>query len=46
MKQSKGPNGNMKPEHKKNTNRTMLNPTTDIDSQAPTIWNRLEGAVI
>ena len=37
-------NGGLKPEHKKTTN--MVSPTTDIDSQAPTIWNTGEGAVI
>ena len=36
MKQSKGPNGDLKPEHKKNTNRTTMSPTTDTVSQAPT----------
>ena len=31
MKQSKGLKGDLKPEHKKPTNRTMMSPTTDID---------------
>ena len=34
-------NGDQKPEHKKTINRAMMGPTTDIDSQAPNIWNRL-----
>ena len=34
MKQSKGLNGDMKPAHKKSSNRATMGPTTDIDSQA------------
>ena len=37
MKQSRGLNGDLKPEHKKTTNRTSMSPTTDFDSQASTI---------
>ena len=37
MKQSKGMNGDLKPEYKKTTNRTTITPTTDIDSQASTM---------
>ena len=40
MKQNNGLNGDLKPENKKTTNSTTVGPTTDIDSQAPTIWNR------
>ena len=36
-KQSKEFSGDLKSEHKKNTNRTTISTTTDIDSQAPTI---------
>ena len=42
MKQSKGLNGDLKPEHKLITNRTTMSPTTDIDIQASTIWNKLK----
>ena len=45
-KQSNGLIGNLKPEHKNSTNRSTMSLTTDIDSQAPIIWNRQEGAVI
>ena len=38
---SKVHTGNLKTECKETRNRTMMSPTTDIDSQAPTIWNRL-----
>ena len=31
MKQSKGHNDDLKPEHKKTTNRTKLGPSRDID---------------
>ena len=41
VKQSKGFNGDLKLEQTKTTNETTMSPTTDIDSQAPTIWNRL-----
>ena len=41
MKQSKGLNGDLKPEYKKTTDMTMTSPTIGIDSGAPTIWNRL-----
>ena len=41
MKQSKGLNGDLKPEHKKTTNWATMSLTTDTDSQAPTIWNKL-----
>ena len=41
MKQNKGLDGSLKPEHKKTTNRTMKGPTTYIDSQVPNIWNGL-----
>ena len=41
MKQSKWINSNLKPEHKQTTNRNTMGPTSDIDSQAPTFWNRL-----
>ena len=34
-KQCKGLNGDLKPEHKKIANRTMLSPTTDIDRHRP-----------
>ena len=37
MKQSKGINGDLQPKQKKTTNMTTMNPTTDIDNQAPTI---------
>ena len=37
MKQNKGLNGDLMPEHKKTTNRITMNPTRDIDSKAPTI---------
>ena len=40
MKQRKGLNDNLKPEYKKTTNKTTMDPTTVIDSRAPTIWNR------
>ena len=33
MKQNKGLNGDLKPEHKKTVNRTTMSPTTDINSQ-------------
>ena len=35
MKQSKGLDGDLKPEHKKSTNRTTTGPTQNSDSQAP-----------
>ena len=41
IKQSKGHNGELKLEHKKTTNRTMMNPAKDIDYQALTIRNKL-----
>ena len=41
LKQSKGFKGYPKVEHKKTTNRTTMGQTTDIESQAPTVWNRL-----
>ena len=41
MKQSKGLNRDLKPEHKLTTNKITKGPTTDIDSHVPTIWNRL-----
>ena len=44
LKQSKGLNGDLKPEHMKTTNKTSEIPTTDIGSQSPTIEE--EGAVI
>ena len=37
VKQSKGLNGDLKPEHKKFTHRTNMSPPTDIGSQAPTL---------
>ena len=37
MKQNKGLNDDLTPEHKKITNRTTVGPTTYIDSQEPTI---------
>ena len=37
MKQSKRLNGHLKPEHKQTTNSTTMAPTTNTDSQAPTI---------
>ena len=37
MKQSKELNGDLKPGHKKTTNRTTMSPTTGIGSRAPTI---------
>ena len=37
MKQSKRLNGDLKPEHKKTTNRTMMSQNRDIDNQAPAI---------
>ena len=37
MKQSKRHPDDLKPEHKKTTNRTTMSPTTDIDSQASTV---------
>ena len=44
MKQSKGLNGDLKPEHKKATNRTMNGTTTGIYSRMPTIWKKkIEG---
>ena len=39
MKQSKVLDGDMKPEHK--NKRTAISQTTNIDSQAPAIWNWL-----
>ena len=42
MKQSKGPNGVLKPEHKK-TGNARMGPTTDLNSQVPpseTDWGR------
>ena len=33
MKQRKRLKGNLKPEHKKTTNRTTMGPTTDLDSR-------------
>ena len=48
MKQSKGLNGDLKPDQKKTSNKTMMGPTTDIDSQMQpsetdwaTLWNSL-----
>ena len=37
IKESKGLNGDLKPEHMKSTNMTAVRLTTDIDHQAPTI---------
>ena len=37
MKQSKGFKGDLKPEHKKTTNRTTMIPITDFDSQTSNI---------
>ena len=37
MKQTSGPNVDLKPDKKKTLNRTTLNPITDTNSQAPTI---------
>ena len=37
MKQSKGLNDGLKQEHKKTKNSTTMSPTTDIDSQTPTV---------
>ena len=37
----KGNKGDLKPQHKKTPDRTTMGPTTDIYSQAPTLWNRL-----
>ena len=37
IKQRKELNGDLKSEHKKTTNKTLMSPTTDIDSQAATI---------
>ena len=42
MKQSKGLNGDLKPEHKNTTNKNAIDPIADTDSQAPTIWNTLK----
>ena len=39
--QSKGLNGDLKPEHKKTTDWTTVGRTTDIDSLALTIYSRL-----
>ena len=35
-------NGDRNPEHKKSSNRTTMSPTTNIDSQLRTIWNKLK----
>ena len=35
-----GLNGDLKPEHKKTTNRTALSPNTDVDSQTSTTGNK------
>ena len=43
MKQTKRSNGDLKPEHKKTTNRTTMGLTIDIDSRMKQIK---EGAVI
>ena len=45
MKHSKEFNGVLNPEHKKTTSRTTMDPITDIDSLALTIWNRLRKEV-
>ena len=44
MKPSKWLNGDLKPENKKTINRASIGSSTDIDSQTPTIWNRLRGS--
>ena len=41
MKQNKGLHDDLKPKHKKTTNRTTISPATNIDSREPTIRNRL-----
>ena len=38
MKQSKGLNGDLKPELKKTTNRTTMSPTRDLGSQAKSCY--------
>ena len=43
MEERKGLNGELKPGHKKTTNRTTIDPTIDINSQALTILNKLRG---
>ena len=46
MKQNKGLNGDLKPEHKKTTKEAMMSPTIDIDSRAPHLKQTEQGAVI